>query len=145
MHGVLPRRYLRFHQQPSSVHVDQSSAVYQQRSSGTTQTSSSFVCFRSAVFLFIVWFLTCIFCLGLLMYILMYSPKSSLRSGNDGNVIIGQESRLRSQTDCKRAKRPSQILLTTVFGAKTKCELSSKMFPTHRLGHKLSAPPVTSL
>ena len=43
-------RHLWFHQQPPSVHVDQSSAVYQQRCSGTTQTSllltsSSSVCF----------------------------------------------------------------------------------------------------
>lgn len=38
----VPYRHLWFHQQPPSVHVDQSSAVYQQRRSGQTSSSVGF-------------------------------------------------------------------------------------------------------
>ena len=60
-----PCRNLWFHQQPSSIHVDQSSAVYQQRCSGTTETSFTSLVILPSLPLFLTFgvvFLTVLVC-----------------------------------------------------------------------------------
>lgn len=87
----LPCRYLWFHQQPSSVHVDQSSAVYQQRRSGTTSLSVCFILLSFTVLhsLMSDFFRGVSHCFGLLIYLqlILFGASAKISICNSSTVL----------------------------------------------------------